>query len=311
MNEPAQPNQPDASDENATTGSTSGPNPNPTTGPGNYAPTQFNQTPSGPTPTPPTTSSGPNPFEKTQLGPTAQPQPTAPPTQSGPQATEQIQTPPSSQPFPGQPGPTAPLTNPAPYGPPSGEFGQQPAYGQPSAPFGQQPGPYGPAAQQYGQQQFGQQYGQQPVGQQQYGQQPPAQYGQPSAQFGQQPAGQFGGSNDPFGAMGQAKPKRSGTMYYIGAAGLVVIAAIVLITAFLVPGWAPKTLSQDAAQQGVVRVLTDDYKSTNVSNAACPSGQRVKEGGSFTCTVKVGDRERKVTITFLDGKGNYEVSRPS
>lgn len=313
MNEPVQPNQPDASDDNATTGSTSGPNPSPTTGPGNYAPTQLNQTPapSGPNPAQPPSTSGPNPYEKTQFGPAAQqptpPQPT-PPQQSGPQVTEQIQTPPPSQPFPGQPGPTAPLTNPTPYGPPSGQFGQQQQYGQPS--YGQQPGQYGQAPQQFGQQQP---YGQQ---QQPYGQQPPAQFGQPQGQYGQQgqqgQQGQFGApSNDPFGAMGQSTPKRSGTLYYVGAAGLVAIAAIVLITAFLVPGWAPKTLSQDAAQQGVVRVLTDDYKSTNVSDASCPSGQRVKEGGSFTCTVKVGDRERKVTVTFLDSKGNYEVSRPS
>ena len=41
------------------------------------------------------------------------------------------------------------------------------------------------------------------------------------------------------------------------------------------------------------------------------NGQRIKEGSSFTCKVKVGDSQRTVTITFLDSKGNYEVSRPS
>ncbi|GAC70280.1 DUF4333 domain-containing protein [Gordonia soli] len=192
-----------------------------------------------------------------------------------------------------------------------GQPGQQPGqYGQPGQ-FGQQPGQYGQPGQYSATQQAPGGFGQQPG---QYGQ--PGQFGQQPGQFGQpgqQPG--FGGqyANDQFAAMSSTGSSNKGlrTLFFAGGGLLIVAAAIVVITAFWLPGWAPKNLSQDAAQDGVKSVLTDDYQATEVTNVSCPSGQRVKKGNSFSCSVTVGGQPQKVTVTFLDDEGKYEVGRPT
>jgi len=221
-----------------------------------------------------------------------------------------------------------------PYGqPPQGGFPQnqpdpgppQPGQAQPTQvafPASQPGGQYGPPDQQgFGQQAPGQpNYGapgfggpSQPYGQPgQFGQ--PGQYGQPGQAPGPQgPYGQQFGGSDQFAGM--ATPPKSNkklrTALFAGGGVLVLVAAILLITAFAWPGWAPKNLDQQAAQQGVQKILTEDYQASEVSDVKCPSGQRVKKGESFTCSVKVGGQDQKVTVTFIDDDGKYEVSRPS
>lgn len=204
--------------------------------------------------------------------------------------------------------------NPGPQDPAQPAYGQQGAYGAPDpqaqagqygapAPqgvYGQQSAyaPTGPQDQYGGQQYGGQQYtGQQYAGQQ-FGGQPP--YG-----------GQFGGG-DQFSAMAAPSGKKGlRTLLLIGGGVAVLIAAILLITAFIAPGWAPKTISQSAVQDGVKKVLTEDYQATEVSDVQCPSGQRVEQGQSFSCTATVGGQQQTVTVTFLDDDGKYEVSRPT
>ena len=110
-------------------------------------------------------------------------------------------------------------------------------------------------------------------------------------------------------ASGSSKDKRVALFGGIGA--VVVIAAILLITAFAWPGWAPKSLDQNAVQDGVKQVLTKDYQATDVSNVSCPSGQSVKKGSSFSCSVTVGGQKQQVKVTILDDDGKYEVSRPT
>lgn len=165
-------------------------------------------------------------------------------------------------------------------------FDQQ-GFGRPPQDFGQQP-----------QQGYGQQgYGRQPAGAEQFGSQPP--YGQP-------------GDGDQFSAMSSKGGKGSRrTLLYIGGIVAALIAAIVLITAFLVPGWAPKKLSQDAVQDGVKKVLTEDYQATDVTAVTCPSGQKVEKGASFTCTATIAGQAQTVKVTILDNDGKYEVSRPA
>lgn len=198
--------------------------------------------------------------------------------------------------------------NPGQYGQP----GAQQQYGQPAAQYGA-PGQYGSGAGQYGapgQGQYGQQpYGQNPQGvagpnaQNPYGQN---QYGQ--NQYGQN---QYGGG-DQFSGMATGKSNKTArTLMFVGGGALILIAAIVLITAFLFPGWAPKNLDQQAAQDGVQKILTEDYQASEVSDVQCPSGQRVETGASFTCSVTVGGQQQQVTVTFIDDDGRYEVSRPS
>ncbi|WP_396918041.1 DUF4333 domain-containing protein [Mycolicibacterium sp.] len=178
------------------------------------------------------------------------------------------------------------------------QFGQQ-GYQQPGQ-FGQQPGQYGQPPQ-FGQPQFGQpQYGQ------------PGQFGQQPGQFGQ--PGQYGQYTPPGGEDGSKKSLAMIGIVAIGAAALVVIA--VAITAFWLPGWAVTTvLDINKAQSGVENILKDDtngYGNKNVSGVKCNNGENpeVKKGSTFDCDVSIDGTKRKVTVTFQDDKGTYEVGRP-
>ncbi|GAA2048634.1 DUF4333 domain-containing protein [Williamsia deligens] len=224
--------------------------------------------------------------------------------------------------------------------------GQDPstAWQDPSRP----PSPDQPA---YGHQQYGQpQYGQPPAGQPQYGQQgqgwgAPPQYGdqtqpggawsgptqggpqweQPSygnqphggpafgqPGFDQQQYGQIPGpGQDAFTSMTPAGRKRSPAV--LGAVGgiVVLVLAVLAITAFWAPGFAVTTeLSRSSVEKGVRTVLVRDYQATDVSAVRCPNGQKVEKGSSFRCSLTVAGAQQQVTVTFLDDKGTYEVGRP-
>lgn len=171
-----------------------------------------------------------------------------------------------------------------------GQQGQQgPPPGYPAYPGPQQP--YGPPSQQpYG-----------APGQPQYGQpNPSSQFGAPGQQFGQ-PA--------PYGAPGG--PKKSKTPLIAAISAVVVVIAVLLITAFLAPGWATsKVLDASAVQDGVQKVLTDTYKVSDVSKVSCPADQKVIDGGTFTCKATIGGKDTDVKITITDDNGTYQVGRP-
>lgn len=202
------------------------------------------------------------------------------------------------------------------YTPPQyAQYGQQPT-DYPSAPqypatpgypqaeqYGQQPTPYGQPAG-YGQPG---QYGQ-PAGYGQPGQY--GQYGQPG-QYGQYPQqpGQFG----PPAPVGKRPSAMIGT---IAAAGLGVIALLVLVLGFWKPGFFVTTkLDVAKAQEGVQQILTDQtngYGAKNVKDVKCNNGQSpiVKQGDTFNCEVSIDGTKRQVTVTFQDNSGTYEVGRP-
>jgi hypothetical protein len=71
------------------------------------------------------------------------------------------------------------------------------------------------------------------------------------------------------------------------------------------------TLDQQAAEAGVAQVLTDSYGLQNVADVNCPSGQEVRRDETFTCSLTVDGEPRRVTITFTDDDGTYEVGRPT
>ena len=199
---------------------------------------------------------------------------------------------------------------------PPGQYGA-PQYGS-EQPGGPQYGGPQYAAPQYGGPQYGgSQYGAPQYESPQYGApqagtvQPGGHAGYPTtAEQPTQAGGQFGG--DQFSAMATPRATHGRrTVLLIGVGAVVLIAAILLFTAFVIPGWAPKTISQDAVQDGVRQVLTEDYQASDVSAVSCPSGQLVEEGSSFDCTATVGGQEQTVTVTFLDDDGTYEVSRPT
>lgn len=174
-----------------------------------------------------------------------------------------------------------------------------PGYAQPEQ-FGAQPTQLGVPGQ-YGQYQQPGQYGR------------PGQYGQPG-QYA--PPGQYPGQYGPYGQSGQGS-KRS--VAVIG--GVIAVMAVLFIGAVLILGfWAPgffvtTKLDVIKAQAGVQQVLTDEttgYGAKNVKDVKCNNGSdpTVKKGATFECTVSIDGTSKRVTVTFQDNKGTYEVGRP-
>jgi len=58
-----------------------------------------------------------------------------------------------------------------------------------------------------------------------------------------------------------------------------VIIIILLVTAFVAPGFAKtKVLNASSVQDGVQKILTDTYKVTDVSKVSCPAGHDRRQG---------------------------------
>ena len=218
------------------------------------------------------------------------------------------------------------------YGAP--DYGQQPpTYGAPD--YGQ-PQSYGqPAAPTYGAPDYGQASG--------YGQQAAPGYGQPSGygqpqSFGQpttsgyqqqptftpqqQPgfgqAGQFGVPGVPAPAPTPLAQKK-GKGALIGIIAAVVVIVVVAILLFVAPGFLTKGKTFDAAQMAtdVKATLTNPltatppgYGLTGIDDVVCPSGQAVKTGTVFTCTLTQDGAPKTVTITVKNNDGLYEVGQP-
>jgi hypothetical protein len=192
-----------------------------------------------------------------------------------------------------------------------GQGSQPPTYTPPQYPqgeqYGQQPTAYGPSSyQQPGQ------YGQQPG---QYGQQPGqyGQYGQPG-QYGQQPGQQY----SPYTSSATEEGSKKSLALIGGVVGLLaaVIIAVVLVLGFWKPGFFVTTkLDVGAAQTGVAQILSDEangYGAKNVKDVKCNNGASptVKKGDTFDCEVSIDGTKRRVTVTFQDDNGTYEVGRP-
>lgn len=148
----------------------------------------------------------------------------------------------------------------------------------------------------------------------------PGAYGQ-QGQYGQQGAypGQYGQpQGQPFPQFGAGKPQRSTKTIAIigGIVAAAVVLIVLLVTAFLAPGWAvTTTLDVNKAQDGVTKILTDEtngYGAKNVKDVKCNDGNNpeVKKGATFTCDVSIDGTKRQVTVTFQNDKGTYEVGRP-
>ncbi|CCH30509.1 DUF4333 domain-containing protein [Actinosynnema sp. NPDC047251] len=234
----------------------------------------------------------------------------------------------------------------SPYGPSGGndpqqQWGQQPygGGGYPGTPSGGFPAQQQPG---YGQpdpsQQQQQQWGQQPQQQQQYTQQYPGgydptqqqqqqnPYGQPQQQnpygqadpsqqqWGQQP-GQFGQQQNPYGQPGygqQPPAKKSGAVLWVVVALVVLVFAAVAITGFVTPGFFKKKIFDNTAvQTGIVQILKDDYKISDVEGATCSGENPVEPNRTFTCKVKIGGKDKDVKITVKTADGEYEVGQPT
>lgn len=220
----------------------------------------------------------------------------------------------------------------SPYGPSGGNDPQQP-WGQPQQPYGGgfPPGtpsggfpaqnPYGPPQPQPGQQPYP---GFDPSQPQQYGmpgQQPqsnpygtPAQdpYGQQTQQYGmpgQQP--------NPYGQQpGYGPPvppkKKSSAVIWVAAVVVVLLVGGVLFTGFVSPAFFKKKIFNNAeVQKGIVQILKDEYKVSDVGSATCTGEHEVKPNTSFECKVQVGGKDKKVKIVVKTADGEYEVGQPT
>lgn len=192
------------------------------------------------------------------------------------------------------------------YGAPQfGQQGQQPQWGQPQSgpPQWGQPGqpPQWAGQPQTGPVQQGQPQPGQPQWGQQPGQNPDQQWGQP--QWGPQPGQpQWGPPAQP------AKKSKAPLFVGLGILALVVAAAGIAIAVWIL---RVDTLDQAAAQAGVEKIVTQSYGAEQVEGVTCPAGQEVIKGESFECELTVDGTMKKVTVTFTDDEGTYEVSRPS
>jgi hypothetical protein len=196
---------------------------------------------------------------------------------------------------------------PADYGQPAGQqggsqpgWGQQ--YGQPAEAYGQ-PGGYGQSG-----------YGQPGYGQPGFGQQPSA-YPQPGYGAYNQSAGAPSGG---FGAatLDQPPPKKSNQGLIIAIVVVVVLAALAAVALFVWPGFLnKKVFDERQVTAGVTKVLTEGsptgYGLNGVTDVSCPSGQEVKAGITFQCTLNLNGTAKTVNIKVIDDQGTYQVDPPS
>jgi hypothetical protein len=192
-------------------------------------------------------------------------------------------------------------------GTPSGGFpAQAPGYSQPDPSqqqWGQQPNPYGQQQPQQGYPGTGQ------FGQPQQGYPGTGQFGQP-----QYPGGFDPSQQNPYGPYGQQPPpqKKSGAVLWVVVALVVLLVGGFLVTAFVTPGFLKKKVfDNNAVQSGVVSILKDDYKISDVESATCTGEHEVKPNTTFECTAKVGGKDKKVKITVKTADGEYEVGQPA
>lgn len=71
-----------------------------------------------------------------------------------------------------------------------------------------------------------------------------------------------------------------------------------------------KAFNADTVERGVVQILKDEYKISDVGEATCPVDPLVAPGVSFTCIVEVGGVDKSVKITAKSNDGEYEVGQP-
>ena len=138
---------------------------------------------------------------------------------------------------------------------------------------------------------------------------PPVQSGPPQNQ-------QFGGGFQPsqyaglgaFSPEAQKKPRSKKPLAIGGIVALVVVAGGGL--AWLLGAFRGDSLEQTSLQEGVTKVLNENYGEPDVKNAQCPSNESTQNGTTFDCTVQIGGQDKKVTVRVLNDKPEYEVGAP-
>ncbi|WP_410574157.1 DUF4333 domain-containing protein [Amycolatopsis sp. cmx-4-61] len=137
--------------------------------------------------------------------------------------------------------------------------------------------------------------------------QPPAPgHGQPQYGGGFQP-GQYGGLGA-FPAEPAKKPKSKKPALI--AVGAVLVLALGGGAAWLLGAFRGDVLEQQSLEDGVVKVLNENYGEPDVKNAQCPANEAAQNGTTFDCTVTIGGQQKKVTVRVLNDRPEYEVGAP-
>jgi hypothetical protein len=94
------------------------------------------------------------------------------------------------------------------------------------------------------------------------------------------------------------------------------LAALAAVALFVWPGFLnKKVFDERQVTSGVTGVLTGaaptGYGLTGVSDVSCPSGQEVKAGTSFECTLTLNGAPKTVTVEVKSDDGLYQVNPPS
>ncbi|CAM3673274.1 MULTISPECIES: DUF4333 domain-containing protein [Tsukamurella] len=185
-----------------------------------------------------------------------------------------------------------------PYGAPTGDqtqvapqFGGGQWQGQPGQPFPQgQPAP-----------------GQQPG---QFGGYPGPQPGQPGQQYGQF-APQYAGQGVP-GQPGAPKKSKNGLIIGIGAGAVIVIVLIVVLVGYLTGAFFGKKFDNAAVNEGVTKVLKENYNESDTKDVKCNTdGVKVEAGSTFQCDATISGKQRTVDVKVLDSDGKYQVGAPN
>ncbi len=109
------------------------------------------------------------------------------------------------------------------------------------------------------------------------------------------------------------RPKRgpfglgTGALAGIGAGVLVV--AVLLVLAFVAPGFAvTRTLDKTALQNGVTQILSQNYR-LQVGSVDCPDDIEVTTGTTFECQAVVDGEQLGVPGRVITDDGAYQVGR--
>jgi hypothetical protein len=124
--------------------------------------------------------------------------------------------------------------------------------------------------------------------------------------------------HEPPWSQGNARTTRTRTAQQRGRIRLAVAAAIafvvvaLLVLGFVTPGWfVTRVFDATAVQNGVARVLTDDYAVGAVADVRCPADVQVEAGATFSCDATIDGDPVTVPITVTDDDGGYQVGRPT
>ena len=99
----------------------------------------------------------------------------------------------------------------------------------------------------------------------------------------------------------------------LAVAGAIAFALVaLLVLGFVTPGWfVTRVFDATSVQNGVARILTDDYAVGAVADVRCPADVRVGTGATFSCDATIDGDPVTVPITVTDDDGGYQVGRPT